>query len=206
MKSFNEQPEFEGNREHLELLFNVLEKGDIAIWNNWRKENPETVPDLTGADLCEMDTLRGIDLYGAMLSHTLFSRSNLENANFSEANCEGVDFGDAILTKVNFTCARISSCNLIMADLSEACLENANLCNSTLMHTNLSGALLTGAQLYETHLVNCNITNAICRYIMIGREKTGKFPENRDFTSDEIKKLFTEQQLVTKEIRNIIEN
>lgn len=201
MKNLKDQLEFEGNPEHYELLFNALEKGDISIWNNWRQEKPDVLPDLTGADLSEIDTLCGIDLYNAMLSHTLFSHSNLENADFSKANCAGADFGDTILTKVNFSNARISACNMIMADLSEACLENANLCNSTLMHTNLSGALLTGARFHETNIMNCNITNTICKYIMIGHEKNERFPESRDFTSDEIEKLFTGQRLINEEIK-----
>jgi uncharacterized protein YjbI with pentapeptide repeats len=49
------------NKEHLVLLRRVMES-----WNEWRKKNPETKPDLRGAilrgaDFSEAD-LRGADL------------------------------------------------------------------------------------------------------------------------------------------------
>ena len=48
------------NQEHLAIL-----KQGVKAWNKWRKENPEIVPDLTGANL---------------------TRANLTEADLAEAN------------------------------------------------------------------------------------------------------------------------
>lgn len=194
-----DQPEFKGTPEHLELLFNALEKRDITIWNNWRKENSDIVPDLSDGDFSDIINLCGIDFHKSIIRYASFNASNLEGADFRDADCEGTGFGDAVLRGIKADNARLCECNFIMADCSEACLENANLCNSTLMHTKLTGANLTGIKCRETHLVNCIITGMTCKYILFGEQKFERFPKDRDFLPEELEKLFSEQQFVTEE-------
>ena len=58
----------------------------VAVWNDWRAQNPERLVDLRKAHL------RGADLHGANLS-----RTDLCGAKLMEANLRGVDLRDAIL-------------------------------------------------------------------------------------------------------------
>ena len=38
------------NPKHVEIL-----KQGVEVWNEWRKENPNVIPDLTGANLSRAD-------------------------------------------------------------------------------------------------------------------------------------------------------
>ncbi len=44
------------NEEH----FGILRQG-VAVWNEWRRVNPEVVPDLNAAEL-QWASLHGVDL------------------------------------------------------------------------------------------------------------------------------------------------
>ena len=46
----------------------LLQQG-VDGWNQWRKENPDVRPDLSGANLSRAD-LRGMNLSGVDLRHT----------------------------------------------------------------------------------------------------------------------------------------
>jgi len=54
------------NPEHLAIL-----KQGVAIWNNWRIENPGIKPDLSEADQLDAD-LFGADLHDAVLNGANF--------------------------------------------------------------------------------------------------------------------------------------
>lgn len=119
------------NMEHLEII-----KQSIDLWNMWRSENPEIRPDLTGADLIEVN-LNGADLKGALLINTALASANLSNAKLTYAL-----LSDATLSRASLTQA-----NLFRADLAYADLAFANLINANLMGTNLTDANLVGANL-----------------------------------------------------------
>lgn len=51
----------------------------IANWNRWRDENPDVVPDLSGADLQKAD-LSHADLTGARLKATQLAKTDLPSA------------------------------------------------------------------------------------------------------------------------------
>src|SRR5437660_1003997 len=50
-KAFSRESEAVADEEHVKIL---KEKG-VKAWNEWRKANPETRPDLSGADLSAAD-------------------------------------------------------------------------------------------------------------------------------------------------------
>src|SRR5262245_34604929 len=62
------------NKKHVALL-----KKGVAAWNKWREEKPDTLPDLSGADLSDAD-LSGADLSDADLSGVNLNRANLTGA------------------------------------------------------------------------------------------------------------------------------
>ena len=68
------------NSEHLNKL-----RGDLNDWNEWRKDNPETRPDLRSAPLEGADLVNA-NLSGANLLGAHLNGAGLRNVNFDEAN------------------------------------------------------------------------------------------------------------------------
>ena len=128
----------------------------VANWNRWREENPDVVPDLTGADLssgrhakrqlsgCKLaradfrrSNMRDVDLHGSALAGADLSKCDLRGANLT-----GCDLSEAQLAKATLTGANLSGANLTGADLEKAQLDRAEL----------GGAVLGGARLRKTDL------------------------------------------------------
>ncbi|MBA3923539.1 MAG: pentapeptide repeat-containing protein, partial [Nostocaceae cyanobacterium] len=61
------------NKKHLAILMQGIE-----VWNEWRKDNKKTVPNLSKVNLSK-ENLCGADLY----------RANFEGTNLSGANLGG---------------------------------------------------------------------------------------------------------------------
>lgn len=125
------------NQQQLDLL----RKG-VNAWNTWRKQLREIRPNLSGADLSD------IDLNGANLSRTILNRAILIGTDLSGASLNGAD---------------LSGASLSGADLSEANLSRANL-----FRTNLSGANFSGASLFGTKFNNANLSQAIVGMTIFG--------------------------------------
>jgi len=137
------------NEEHIEIL-----KQGVETWNKWRKKNPELIPELSGANLCQAN-LSGANLIGASLY-----KANLRGANLSEAVLV-----TAILYKANLCGANLSEANLVAANLNKAYLYNAELCGANLERAGLSKALLSesnfcGANLNGAILIEANLCDA----------------------------------------------
>ncbi len=124
------------NPEHLKIL-----KQGVEAWNRWREENPETVPDISGAQLLHA-TLEKINLSGAKLKDVHFGAANLWQARLDSADLSGAD-----LWRANF-----GGCSLCEADLSGAALVLANFHGA-----DLSGAKLDGSHLNRTVLVDVDL-------------------------------------------------
>ncbi len=71
--------------EQVQLL-----KRSVPEWNQWRKENPEIVPDLQRTDLYGA-YLHGADLHGAYLHGANLYRADLQRTDLEGANLEGAN-------------------------------------------------------------------------------------------------------------------
>ena len=80
--------------------FCILQKG-VPIWNEWREQNPENIPDLSEADL-RCANLRRADLRGA----------NLRGADLRCANLSRADLRGAVLSEADLRRANLSGANL----------------------------------------------------------------------------------------------
>jgi hypothetical protein len=107
-----------------EDLLNLLKQG-VGMWNQWRKEQPELQPDLSGTDprgatLRKVD-FRGVNLNGADLSETCLAGADLCKA----------DLRNASLRKPSPYRANLSGADPSMAALRYTFLRKANLFEQT---------------------------------------------------------------------------
>ena len=103
------------NPRHLDIL-----RQGVDVWNRWREENPELLPDLSNSNL-SWAYLRAANLSGADLS-----QAKLRGANLREA-----DFFIAELRAANLSGADLRAASLSETDLNGALLDRANLAQVT---------------------------------------------------------------------------
>lgn len=150
--------------QHLEILNQGVEH-----WNRWRKQHPESKPDLCGANLINRDLSR-VDFSAGILSRADLSKAQLSHANLHAANLESstlilADLLGAILNESNLSAASLFGAFLFGTRLKGANLSGANLMGASLMGADLSSANLTGAHLmganfHDANLAKANLTNA----------------------------------------------
>jgi len=171
------------NTEHFAKI-----KEGVEAWNAWRKQDPETVPDLTGADL------RGhtADLVRADLNRAILSDANFRMANLSGADLSRADLHDADLRFANLSEADLSRTDLSRAKLREASLVGANLGRARLTDANLSFAKLGDSNLSEASLSNVRLSGAwlvqadLSRADLTGADLTGANLSGADLSSADL--------------------
>lgn len=127
------------NPEHLALL------GDGAkAWEKFRRENPATQLDLSGANLGGF-TLPEMHLIGA-----IFHRANLSNAILTKCRLDFADFTGAHLYNTDFRASDLSKAKFIDADLTEADLSYTILDDALFNKSNLSKTNFTRAHIKNT--------------------------------------------------------
>ena len=84
----------------------ILREG-VEAWNEWREDNPELVPALSGTDL-RRGNFRAADFSRADLRDANLSGADLRQANLSEADLSGADLSNADLVGANLTGARLN--------------------------------------------------------------------------------------------------
>ena len=167
------------DQEQLSLL-----KRDQAMWNWWRRKNPELQPDLSGADFY------GLDLHAADLSGANLSEANLISAYLYEANLAGADLRGASLGQTNLSGANLSGADLSEANLGGAILVKANLSRATLTHCSIYGIAAWNVELEGATQDNLVITP----------------PDEPAITVDNLKVAqFVYLLLTNAEIREVIE-
>jgi len=96
------------NEEHVALL-----KQGWEVWNKWREENHDIVPDLRRADL------RGANLNRAILYRAILANADLTGAILSSAILANADLTGAYLRGANLHCALLVGADLSRARLSD---------------------------------------------------------------------------------------
>jgi hypothetical protein len=147
----------------------ILERGP-DVWNRWRKEHRNVVPDLRGAvledvSLMEYD-LNRVDLSGAHLGAAGFMEVDLSRANLSKADLVGAYLMDANLRGANLRGADLENADLSRADLTAvdftgANLEQAHLVEATLTDANLDGCRIYGISAWELKVANMTQKNLV---------------------------------------------
>lgn len=143
------------SKEHLQTLSAAIGSMSMASWNQWRKENPDIIPSLSGVELLDI---------------------NLSFANLSRADLSHADFSGAILHNANLQYANLSSTNLQKADLSGAdlsysILKDADLRKAILRDAKLRGTNLIGADLKDADFNGVDLTDALIDSEAINQDK-----------------------------------
>jgi hypothetical protein len=129
------------NLDHI----NIFTQG-VEVWDRWREEHPEIMPDLSGKIFLKDDcwpsdknlvasssTLqRGIDFSYSNLSGTKFHGFYFAKATFFHANLSGAKFSDVCLTEASFRNANLSKAEIIRCNLEYSDLRDADLTDSIL--------------------------------------------------------------------------
>ena len=135
----------------------ILKKG-VAAWNEWRRENPDIRPNLSGANL------RRAHLYGADLSGADLSRADLSEAGLSGADLSGADLSRADL----------SEAPLVSADLTGANLTGSRVYGVSVWRSKLEGAKqqnLVITRIDEPQITVDHIEVAQFIYVMLNNQK-----------------------------------
>ena len=147
------------NNEHV----NLLEQG-LDAWNQWREQNPEIIPDLSGMSLMEPDfmgaNLRKANLSGANCLQAKFTAVDLAGADLRDSVFVQADFSRTDLTGANLSRATLGMANFALADLTGANLSQADLSGAILWRTKLVDANLRGAKLFSANLTEANLHGA----------------------------------------------
>ncbi len=162
-------------------------KEGVGVWNKWRKENPEIIPDLNWASLSRKNlgganlerailinaTLTGADLRRANLKGAYLIRADLRGANLLRANLKGAEFNNAHLEG-----ACLLECNLGGAEFGWAFLQNADF----------SRAIVDG----ETMIWGCRIDKKTkCEGVGLGNIRIN--PKERQLLEYNIRRMNWEQ-------------
>ncbi len=138
-----------------------------AVWNRWREEEPDVVPDLGWANL------NGLNLDGAVFANSALKLAfckgcSLVGADFSGANMRGVnlegcDLRGAVFRDTNLEGAHMLGADLTGADFAGANLKLANFDGAILRDANLRGAKkLRAPQLFALkNLENLKVSERI---------------------------------------------
>ena len=140
------------DQEQLDIL-----KQGVKVWNEWRKEHPDILPDL-----------RGANLRAATLDRANLSYANLKGANLRAATLNNVYLKNAKLKNANLDYANLDYANLGRSDLDYADLDYASLKNTKLGYTTLRFANLRYADIRRANLYNTDFTNADLGYTVFG--------------------------------------
>lgn len=132
------------SEEHLALL-----KQGVEVWNRWREEHSEILPDLSEANLL-LANLHGANLCKTELSFARLRSAKLRGANLQEAHLGGADMSWADLREANLSRADLREANLARSDLSRASLREADLRTAVLNGAFLTQTRFEKAVMYQT--------------------------------------------------------
>ncbi len=167
----------------------VLRQGSAA-WNAWRKRNPDTLVDLSEANLVGAD-LAGANLGVASITGADILRegANLTKANLREANLAGANLRGAKLLSANLQAAVLSEANLVQANLNDAILQKANLTGAKLFRAALGQAYLTKADLTGADLTMAKLVmSSLGEARLAGANLTGAYLTGAHLTSTNLRK------------------
>ncbi len=150
------------NHKHVE----ILSRG-VAAWNQWRSQDIDIKPNLSGANLFQADlthaNLRQTDLRKTDLRESKLNEADLFKADLRNANLRGASAISSDLKRANMSGAHMITADLSRADFKGADMRGVRLDGSDMYEANLQGTNLSAANLNKTHLLSANLSHANLR-------------------------------------------
>ena len=142
------------NPKHLAIL-----KQGVEVWNEWRKCNPDVIPDLEGANIDGIQQVRRSHLKSG--SKLIVGLKDLSGINLRGAKLRGstwafVNFRGADLSNLQLRVVTLHSCVL-----TETCLNNSLFLYTFLGNCGLSRTDFSMSSFAYTVFSNCNLDDAI---------------------------------------------
>jgi len=162
-------------RHQMDYAMALLGSGDVASFNDLRRQVPFVRFSLRGRDLRGF-TLAGANLAGADLRGCRMSGCDLQGADLSQASLGGADLSDSNLGSASFEGADLSGAKLSRVhgrgtDFTRAVLDSATLGgisaltgarfdDAVLSRANLIGSTFPGAHFVRTNMLLASLVNA----------------------------------------------
>ena len=156
-----DQEGFHGDRRHLDLLFDALERDPTVVrpnrmlWNRWRRDHPRIKPNLRGANLRGLE-LGHMDFRAARLSRSDLSECGMWDARLMKADLRHANLQQAELNYATLDGAHLDHARLVQANLTLISAVGTSLRGADLSYVDLSGANLSGADLTQAHVSGVN--------------------------------------------------
>ncbi|HEV2861231.1 MAG TPA: toll/interleukin-1 receptor domain-containing protein [Pyrinomonadaceae bacterium] len=169
------------NPEHLE----ILERG-VQAWNVWRETNPLIDPDLSGANLKEMELIvkhkvsehgyvvQGIKFFGTNLVGANLRAADLFRADFRSADLSGADLSDCVLISSTFSYAELKDANFYGAHVAAATFADNDLSEARGLesvthggpsHISIDTLYRSGGNIPEAFLRGCGVPDDFITFI-----------------------------------------
>jgi uncharacterized protein YjbI with pentapeptide repeats len=155
------------NSEHIKIL-----NQGVNVWNRWRVENPEIIPNLNGFYLntCESFNRRGRnnishlkDLNGIDFSYTQLKRSNFKCVDLSNASFIGADILESEFSHCKFFNSLFSlnckRCRFLDCDIVDCDFEGTNFSHSNFQGTNFTGSDLSWTNCFMVNFSGVTLVN-----------------------------------------------
>ena len=135
-----------------------LLRNSVQSWNTWRKDNPDILPDLRGANL-RGTNLREADLHDSLLNESNLNQADLFGANLTNSNLNKASLVDAKLNYTDLAGSSIRYAVMNDADLTGAFLNQTDLTGTSMRGAILNDAILEDAVLKATDLSRASLIN-----------------------------------------------
>lgn len=147
------------NPAHVDIL-----RQGVSVWNDWRRRNPEIVPDLTSVNLADVfSSSTGSKKSSARKAQVRLQAINLKGAQLDRAVIDNVDLREADLSGASLRFISAQNCDMHKATLVKADLTSANLNGADLSRVSATAAQFIGAKLNSANLNNANLGSADIR-------------------------------------------
>lgn len=127
------------NEKHVKIL-----KQGVKVWNRWRQNNPEIMPDLSRIELSDL-RLEGANLVDIDLAQTQLSHCDLSNA---------------FVRGLTMVSATFDSVKLVETDLSTCRLATVDFIGGSLEKATFADALMVGARFRNVDLKDTDFSRA----------------------------------------------
>ncbi len=157
-------------QDHLRILHTGMDD-----WNHWRQAEPDILPDLSHADLGDVQAvhdgtsyslnLAGANIAGSYLGCAELSMANLTGADLSDADLTGSRLMGTILSRAKLTNATLrdsvfDTAVLDDADFQGALLQRTRFVSASLIRTDYRRSRIVDADFSHATLIDMNLSNA----------------------------------------------